>query len=420
MLLAVAVFGSVLSIAEGSASLAQATPGATSFTYDANGNRTSMLEGGVLWTYVYDTRDRLVEVRRDGTLIESYGYDFLDRRVVKRGVGGHTRYLWDDGSLLAELDGAGATVVRYEYGGRRLLSVDHAIEGRGFYLFDGARSPVGILGSDGILRARYSWDVWGELRRSVGDSASPFGFTGYQSDELTGLYYAGARYYDATLGLFLSEDPLLGDIETPASLHRYLFAYANPTVYWDPDGRESIRQLLDPEEDLMAGRLVRGAAKFLAYNYWNVFSLGFLGEHDEIYETSSGGDYAVGAALALGKTGAKAYVAAQTGGAGMAFSQAAGLGALSSGAIAGGMAGLAHTAADDLFRVAEGTPTHSAGDYAAATLGGAGGGALVSRLAAPLPARGPPPALNAEAVRARVLGNIAESQAARQAGRFGD
>ncbi|MCB1605239.1 MAG: RHS repeat-associated core domain-containing protein, partial [Xanthomonadales bacterium] len=60
---------------------------------------------------------------------------------------------------------------------------------------------------------------------------------GYQKDNDTGLYYANARYYDANTGTFLREDPLFGNIENPPSLHRYNYAYANPTYYTDPTGQ---------------------------------------------------------------------------------------------------------------------------------------------------------------------------------------
>lgn len=36
---------------------------------------------------------------------------------------------------------------------------------------------------------------------------------------------------------FLSEDPALGDVSNPPSLHRYLYSYQNPTAYVDPTGR---------------------------------------------------------------------------------------------------------------------------------------------------------------------------------------
>lgn len=68
----------------------------------------------------------------------------------------------------------------------------------------------------------------------------PVGFAGYIKDPETGLYYAGARYYDATTGRFTTEDPEDGDVMKPPSLHRYLYSYANPTAYIDPDGRQAM------------------------------------------------------------------------------------------------------------------------------------------------------------------------------------
>jgi RHS repeat-associated protein len=65
----------------------------------------------------------------------------------------------------------------------------------------------------------------------------PIGFTGYYKDTESGLYYAKARYYDPRIARFTTPDPLEGSAMQPPSLHRYLYAYANPTVYTDPSGR---------------------------------------------------------------------------------------------------------------------------------------------------------------------------------------
>lgn len=62
-------------------------------------------------------------------------------------------------------------------------------------------------------------------------------FSGYIKDYETDLYYANARYYDSFTGRFLREDPFAGDHNTPPSLHRYLYANVNPTVYVDPTGK---------------------------------------------------------------------------------------------------------------------------------------------------------------------------------------
>ena len=46
------------------------------------------------------------------------------------------------------------------------------------------------------------------------------------------------------MGLFLTEDPFQGEVNNPPSLHRYLYAYQNPTVWVDPTGEQN--ELLEP------------------------------------------------------------------------------------------------------------------------------------------------------------------------------
>jgi len=59
-------------------------------------------------------------------------------------------------------------------------------------------------------------------------------------------FYAKARFYDPEVGRFLTEDPAEPDLTTPPSLHKYLYAYGNPTRYWDPLGLRPE----EPEEEL--------------------------------------------------------------------------------------------------------------------------------------------------------------------------
>ena len=83
------------------------------------------------------------------------------------------------------------------------------------------------------------YDEYGKVESELSPDIPRFGFTGHQRGpaEDPDLYYAQQRYYNAATGRFVSEDPLWGQSEKPLSLHRYLYAYANPTVYVDPDGR---------------------------------------------------------------------------------------------------------------------------------------------------------------------------------------
>jgi len=61
-------------------------------------------------------------------------------------------------------------------------------------------------------------------------------FTGQKWDSATGLYKMGDRYYDPTLGRFISPDSFIPDPGNPQDLNRYSYARNNPLKYTDPTG----------------------------------------------------------------------------------------------------------------------------------------------------------------------------------------
>jgi RHS repeat-associated protein len=63
-----------------------------------------------------------------------------------------------------------------------------------------------------------------------GATENAISFTGHQFDAGTGLLYARARYYDPSLGRFLSQDP------APA-LNPYTYAFDAPLEFTDLTGR---------------------------------------------------------------------------------------------------------------------------------------------------------------------------------------
>ncbi|MGH3858088.1 RHS repeat-associated core domain-containing protein, partial [Actinokineospora sp.] len=218
----------------------------TTYAYDANGNQTSRTSGGLETRFAFDALDRVVSVERELSagsgfeLLGRYQYDWQGLRVEKRTGSGVVRYTYDDQSVLLQHGVDGVTIAKYDYGPDRLLSLNHKTEGRSFYLFDGLGSPVTLMAADGAVRERSKYDAWGNLRSQTGDSWNPFAFTGHELDEETGLYYAKARFYDPEVGRFLSEDPLDGEAKTPPSLHRYLYAFDQPTLYVDPTGEATV------------------------------------------------------------------------------------------------------------------------------------------------------------------------------------
>jgi RHS repeat-associated protein len=64
-------------------------------------------------------------------------------------------------------------------------------------------------------------------------------FTGQRLDDM-GLYYYGARYYDAEIGRFVSPDPTIPEGGNPQSYNRYSYCINNPLSAVDPNGLDYI------------------------------------------------------------------------------------------------------------------------------------------------------------------------------------
>ncbi len=125
----------------------------------------------------------------------------------------------------------------------------------------------------------------GDLRFIGGTALGRYGFTGAEMDITTGYFHMGARFYDPTIGRWLSEDPVQDKPFDPATLNVYAYANLNPLAFTDPDGKAAIL--------VIVGAAVVG------------FGLGigaYLGSHQ--------GSASLGGALAWGAAGAAATVTA--------------------------------------------------------------------------------------------------------------
>ncbi|MBN2074578.1 MAG: RHS repeat-associated core domain-containing protein [Dehalococcoidales bacterium] len=72
-------------------------------------------------------------------------------------------------------------------------------------------------------------------------------FTGQRLDD-TGLYYYGARYYDASMGRFISADTIIPNPANPQSFNRYSYCLNNPLKYIDPSGHDVLISGVDVED----------------------------------------------------------------------------------------------------------------------------------------------------------------------------
>lgn len=114
-------------------------------------------------------------------------------------------------------------------------------EQKNYYLQDELGSPIRLVDGKGKTTERYRYDEFGtplspKMALGLNKSSNPFGFTGYQYDTTTGLYFAQARYFDSGVGRFVSEDRYKGNSDFSKSLNLYIYCGNNPIVYVDLSG----------------------------------------------------------------------------------------------------------------------------------------------------------------------------------------
>ena len=124
--------------------------------------------------------------------------------------------------------------------GDELLSMER--DGRiWYYIYDGHGNTRLLTNAAGTVTDRYAYDACGNLLQKEGETENDFLYTGEQYNANTGLYYLRARYMDPSTGTFISMDSYQGSLYDPVSLHKYLYANANPVKYTDPPPRMTFR-----------------------------------------------------------------------------------------------------------------------------------------------------------------------------------
>ena len=109
----------------------------------------------------------------------------------------------------------------------------HGTGGSAYFAADALGSTRGITGSTGVATDALQYDAFGETLTRSGSTATPVQFagtSGYQADAATGLLLLGHRYYDASIGRFVSSDP------AQAGSNWYAYCDNNPLVRLDPTG----------------------------------------------------------------------------------------------------------------------------------------------------------------------------------------
>jgi RHS repeat-associated protein len=104
-----------------------------------------------------------------------------------------------------------------------------------YYHSDHLGSSSVITDSTGAQVSHYEYTPYGSLAQAEGTDTVKHKFTGKELDS-TGLYFYGARYYDPTIGRFITADPTIQRPYDSQDLNRYSYCRNNPINYTDPSG----------------------------------------------------------------------------------------------------------------------------------------------------------------------------------------
>jgi RHS repeat-associated protein len=115
-----------------------------------------------------------------------------------------------------------------------------------YYHYDRLGSVRFISDSSGNVVQEYVYDVWGNVVSSSGSVSQPYEFVGREGYYREGeLYLLGQRWYDSSVGRFISRDPILNSkinlfLKFPFSrlniINLYGYVYNNPLGITDSHG----------------------------------------------------------------------------------------------------------------------------------------------------------------------------------------
>jgi RHS repeat-associated protein len=107
-----------------------------------------------------------------------------------------------------------------------------------YYYTDPQGTVLAKADASGTIIATYDYAPYGAAVASMSPAPNGPGYTGHVNDPESGLVYMQARYYDPSVGRFLSVDPVTPAAGNAFNFNRYAYVSNNPVVNIDPDGKQ--------------------------------------------------------------------------------------------------------------------------------------------------------------------------------------
>ena len=227
-------------------------------TYDNNGNLTKkQLSTDTNCTvdctdYVWDSRNRLVQIKQNQTTSATYSYDAENRRIqtniTSNGTTNQVSYIYAGSQSVGEvrnqqLSHSLMTGLQMDEHIARIAlnqAVSAVTPQVKTYLTDALGSVIATAKADQSLEVGYAFSPYGQTQKvgvenEVAGSENSSQYTGRENDN-NGLYFYRARYYDPVLKRFISEDP----IGLAGGINSYSYVEGDPVSFTDPEGNARV------------------------------------------------------------------------------------------------------------------------------------------------------------------------------------
>ncbi|MDD6249474.1 MAG: RHS repeat-associated core domain-containing protein [Bacillales bacterium] len=199
-------------------------------TFDSNGNQLT----GHEYTYIGRNISSIRIVETNISL--QFAYDYKGRRIQKNDI----QYIYFNDKLESEIHTS--YTLKFMYDENNDLYGFYYNDIPYFYLKNALGTIYAVIDQNGNKVVQYTYNAWGKIEsisstNSIIANINPFIYKSYYYDKETGLYWLSSRYYDPSIGRFITPDSIdYLDPESINGLNLYCYCYNNPIMYADPDG----------------------------------------------------------------------------------------------------------------------------------------------------------------------------------------
>ena len=171
----------------------------------------------------------------------SFTYDAEGLRTGKTVNGEKTVYVWDGDQVVMELSKGGAVQKRYIRGNDLVYADKGENTEKTYYVTDMHGNVVQLLDESGNVTKTYEYDSFGNEVKPEKKDENPYRYCGEYYDKETEEVYLRARYYESSVGRFITRDTYTGESDEPLSLHLYTYCENDGVNAWDPSGHYKIK-----------------------------------------------------------------------------------------------------------------------------------------------------------------------------------